>query len=105
MFKRLREANIQRQKEWDPESKINSSFRGLELAGEAAEAANIVKKLEREKLGLIGSRSSVDELADELADVIISCDLLAMGYNIDLKQAIINKFNNDSDKNGVKTKL
>lgn len=102
---RLREANIERDKVWDPRGQINFSFRGNELAGEVGEACNVIKKLERERLGLKGSRTSVMELADELADVVICADLTAMDAGIDLRTAIIHKFNETSRKNGLEVWL
>lgn len=81
-FKMLRAANTVRQMEWDPNSSITGLYRAVELAGEAGELANVVKKLERERLGLPGSRETVEHLAEELADVFICLDLLANGYNL-----------------------
>jgi len=68
---KLRKANIARDAEWNPDKKITPLFRGVELAGEVGEALNIIKKLERERMGIGGSRASVGDLADELADVLI----------------------------------
>lgn len=101
----LREANILRQKEWDTDDQISLSYRGNELAGEVGEACNIIKKLERERLGIRGSRSTKEELAEELADVIICADLIAMHEGIDLDEAIRNKFNKTSEKYGLKTRM
>lgn len=70
-------ANVARQKEWDASNGLDIDFFGVELAGEVGEACNIIKKLERERLGLRGSRATVQDLADELADVIICTDLIA----------------------------
>lgn len=81
-FNDLRSANTVRQLEWDPSSQITGLYRAVELAGEVGELANIVKKLERERLGLPGSRETVEHLAEELADVFICIDLLAAGYNL-----------------------
>lgn len=84
-YKKLREANEARQREWDSGNAISLMYRCNELAGEVGEVCNIIKKLERERLGIVGSRATVDELADELADVVICCDLLAMdgGFTLD----------------------
>lgn len=101
----LREANSERQKEWDAGGHISLSYRGNELAGEVGEACNIIKKLERERLGIRGSRSSVADLAEELADVLICVDLVAMSLGIDLREALQKKFNATSSKNRLKTKL
>jgi NTP pyrophosphatase (non-canonical NTP hydrolase) len=104
-FARLRKANVERQKEWDPDSKITLEFRGNELAGEVGEACNIIKKLARERLGFRGSRSTTDKLAEELADAIICLDNVALQANIDLWGAVVKKFNQSSDTLQLKTKL
>lgn len=104
-YSSLRQANIIRQQEWDPEGVFSPSFRAVELAGEVGEACNVVKKLEREALGKPGSRASIDDLAQELADIIICTDLLAMSFDINLQEAIIKKFNATSKKLGLKTIL
>lgn len=104
-FKTLREANTARQAEWDPTSQITPPFRCTELAGEVGEACNVVKKLERERMGIRGSRDSVEHLAEELADIMICVDLIAMDYEIDLTAAIVEKFNSTSTKNHLTTML
>lgn len=101
----LRPANIARQNEWDQDNQITAAYRGNELAGEVGEACNLIKKLERERLGIRGSRATVEELADELADVVICVDLIAMHYGIDLEAAIVRKFNATSEKVGLATRL
>lgn len=101
----LREANIKRNAEWDPEGKLSLSFRGNELAGEIGEACNVIKKIERERLGLRGSRASLPMLAEELADGVICIDLAAMQAGVDLSAAIIAKFNASSAKNGLSVML
>ena len=104
-FSKLRAANAKRQQEWDMDNQITLSYRGTELGGEVGEALNIIKKLERERLGIKGSRATLEDLAEELADVIICCDLIAMATGIDLTQAVENKFNKTSEKVGLETKL
>lgn len=102
----LRQANISRQREWDKDSKISIEYRGNELAGEVGEACNIIKKIARERLGIVGSRATVEQLAEELADVVICADLIAMGEGIDLLgNAVPEKFNATSEKVGMKTRL
>lgn len=101
----LRLANHTRQQEWDKDSSITAAYRAMELGGEVGEALNIVKKLERERLGIRGSRATVPELAHELADVIICVDLIAMQYGIDLSAAVAQKFNATSEKVGLRTRL
>lgn len=77
-FHTLREANIARQAEWDPSDKVDLSWRCNELAGEAGEVCNVLKKLHRERVGLPGSRATKDQLAEELADTVICVDLAAL---------------------------
>ena len=104
-FEDLRFANVQRNKEWDPDNEINALFRGIELSGEVGEICNIVKKLERERIGLRGSRATIFELASELADGQITLDLLAMHYSIDLGAATRLAFNTKSGAMGFETRL
>lgn len=92
----LRKADIARDRVWNPDDKLSLSFKGNELAGEVGEACNILKKLDREALGLVGSRSDPAALAEELADVIICVDLIAMSFGIDLTEAVPRKFNKTS---------
>jgi NTP pyrophosphatase (non-canonical NTP hydrolase) len=104
-FTTLRAANAARQAEWDPDDRITLAYRGNEMGGECGEAQNVIKKLERERLGIRGSRATVQDLADELADVVICADLIAMAEGIDLDQAIARKFNLTSEKQGLETRL
>lgn len=101
----LRRANEARQAEWCPDQVPDLSFRGNELAGETGEACNVVKKLERERLGWRGSRATLEQLAEELADVVICADLTAMTAGVDLHAAVAAKFNATSEKVGLKTRL
>lgn len=100
----LRAANIARQVEWQAGS-LSLSFRGNELAGEVGEACNVIKKLDRERLGIRGSRATVEQLADELADVVICVDLIALDTGINLDKAVIGKFNATSEKVGLATRM
>lgn len=101
----LRVANTARQREWDPSDAITLAYRGNELAGEVGEACNVIKKLERERLGIRGSRAGLDALAEELADVLICLDLIAMQAGIDLGDATMRKFNATSEKYGLETRF
>lgn len=101
----LREANIARSEEWTKGEKVSLSFRGNELAGEVGEACNVIKKLERERLGYRGSRDTVDHLMEELADAVICADLTAMEVGRDLDEAVRNKFNATSDKYGLSVRM
>jgi NTP pyrophosphatase (non-canonical NTP hydrolase) len=105
-FPALRAANAERHVEWwnGPEAP-SLSFRGNELAGEVGEACNVVKKLDRERMGMRGSRATKEQAAEEIADVIICADLIAMDLGIDLGDAVARKFNATSTKYELKTKL
>lgn len=105
-FDSLTAANIARQKEWDTGTEpLSLSFKGNELAGETGELCNVLKKLERERLGIPGSRDTVEHAAEEMADVIICVDLIATHLGVDLWEAVAKKFNATSEKNGMKTRL
>jgi|SRR6185312_8035986 len=70
--------------------------------GELGEAANLIKKIERGDYTLDEKR---EELAKEIADVAVYLDLLAYRCEIDLGDAIIQKFNEVSDRVGVPIKI
>jgi len=102
----LRAANFARDQEWNTGSeRVSMTFRATELAGEVGEACNVIKKLERERIGLVGSRDTKEHLAEELADIVICTDLVAMDAGIDLDAAVVAKFNATSEKNGLTTRL
>lgn len=124
-FTSLSIANRERDKEWDPNTKLDAAFRGVEHGGEVGEVAeelmellfkslamidhvavagrvqNVIKKLTREERGIRGSRASVEMLGDELADDVITAYLIAMHYNVDLDKKIEDKFNATSRKMGL----
>ncbi|HEU5019644.1 MAG TPA: MazG-like family protein, partial [Pseudolabrys sp.] len=100
----LRAANIARQQEWDAGNQITLAYRGNELAGEVGEACNAIKKLERERMGIAGSRDTIEHLAEELADVVICADLIAMQAGVDLDAAVEAKFNATSEEVGLATR-
>ncbi|MBM3617506.1 MAG: nucleotide pyrophosphohydrolase [Alphaproteobacteria bacterium] len=104
-FQELRNANTARDKEWDKHGVLTPAYHALELGGEAGEALNVVKKLEREALGIAGSRDDLEHLAEELADVVICVDKVAMKYGIKLWPAIVEKFNRTSINQGFSTFL
>lgn len=86
----LREANEKRNAEWaNPGKPFTLIFWANELAGEAGEACNILKKLDREhNYGVAGSRAPITALAEELADVVICCDLTAMNLGVPFNPAL-----------------
>ena len=94
-----------RQLEWPGASNASLSFRGVELAGEVGEACNVIKKLERGRLGIDGSKTTLFALEEEIADVILCCALIANDCGIDLWGAVCNKFNATSAKMELETRL
>ena len=110
-FNELRHKNAERCKLWHPGGVNDWSLSdwGVAMAGEAGEALNVIKKLNRERDGLVGNTQKQAELeaalGEELADVAIYLDLLAQRAGVNLAQAIIDKFNKVSVKNGFPTRL
>jgi NTP pyrophosphatase (non-canonical NTP hydrolase) len=106
-LQKLREANVRRSIEWMGNAPIPSDllFCAVELGGETGEALNVCKKMERVRLGVVGSKAALSDLIEELADVIICVDRVAACYDIDLATAVREKFNKTSEKYGLKEKL
>lgn len=110
-FDVLRLRNHDRALEWNkdnPDGKCPDEFTMMELQGEIGEAQNVVKKLCRMMLNLQGGLNidtGKQQLADELADVIICTDLVAMAFDIDLGESVRQKFNKTSMKHGLSVTL
>ena len=70
--------------------------------GELGEAANVVKKLNRERDGIKGNTASVEalraQLARELADTFIYLDLMFQALGIDMETAVTETFDAKSDE-------
>lgn len=100
----LRTANKKRQAVWPGAEHFDLTFRGCELAGESGELANILKKLERirrgQNLAAVQAELLV-EATDEVADVVIAADLIAMDLGINLRDAIREKFDATSRQMGL----
>lgn len=81
----------------------------LAATGEFGEAANVAKKLNRERDGIPGNmKPEADlraDLADEFADAVIYLDLAAQSQGIDLGSAVASKFNRTSEKIGAPHRL
>jgi len=82
------------------------------LAGEVGELCNMIKKMERVQRGGIDGGSSytakdIDKnmLKEEIGGIAIYLDLLASLLDIDLQEAMIDTFNEKSDKYGFKEKV
>lgn len=122
-FEALDRALVERKKEWDDKAGVElpQSYHSNELAGEIAEAiealdglvelgktvkvCNTIKKLEREAYGLPGSRATKDAAGLELADVIICAAKQFNRLGLDAGEYVRRKFNETSDKIGLKTKM
>lgn len=79
---------------WSPAEWSNA------MAGECGEACNLTKKLLRGDDGI-----EINDIAKELADVVTYADLVAARLGIDLEKAVIDKFNEVSDRRNSKFKL
>lgn len=101
----LQAANASRQDEWPGAQAVTPSYRGNELAGEVGEACNVIKKLERIRLGIAGSTDTVEHLAEELGDIIICAALIANDFGIDLSASTRDKFNATSAKIGLLSRV
>lgn len=109
-FEALRKANARRGIEWmgGPNTLDDILFTAVELGGESGEVLNAVKKLHRfltKKRGGVPYKTSRKAIEEELADVIICADRVAETLNIDLGNAVQNKFNKTSKKYKLKTRL
>jgi MazG nucleotide pyrophosphohydrolase domain. len=110
-FGRLRTMNELRCARWHPGGVGGWSLSdwAVAMAGEAGEACNVVKKLNRERDSLVGNRETATDLraalAKELADTVIYLDLLAAAAGIDLGEAVTAKFDEVSVKHGFPERL
>jgi NTP pyrophosphatase (non-canonical NTP hydrolase) len=106
-FENLRIQNIKRCEDvFHPVDSWSPTDWATAMAGECGEACNEIKKLRR----LDGADKDIDtpfnreqlknKTAKELADLIIYADLLAARMDIDLGQAVVDKFNEVSEKRG-----
>ena len=96
----LRVANVKRCedsfgmcRDWSPSDWSNA------MAGEVGETCNLTKKMSR------GEDIPIEEIAKEIADVVIYADLLAHRLGIDLSDAIRQKFNEVSQRVGSEVVL
>lgn len=104
-FNVLRDANRNRQQEWPGNEKADVAFRAIEVAGEAGEVAEAIKKFLRAERGIKGSTATREDVASEIGDLLVSLDLLADSLGINLGDAVRAKFNATSEKYGMRTYL
>ena len=109
LLHKFRTANVTRCNRWHPAgiTSWSSSDWLTAVTGELGELASLLKMRNRERDGLIGNKFSPtdQQIANEIADVFIYLDLLAASFNIDLEEAVINKFNEVSERNGFPDRL
>lgn len=99
-FKGLKKVNTKRDKECYAHCEDwGVTDWGCAIAGETGELCNLLKKVKR------GDEVDPIAIQEEIADIVIYCDLLASYLRFDLEKAIIHKFNKTSDKLGSKVKL
>ena len=98
-FRQLRKANFKRsQTAFNVENWSPLEFGGA-MAGECGEACNLLKKLKR------GEKVPLKDIAHELADVVVYADLTAAYLDIDLGEAVREKFNIVSKRKKCNIKL
>lgn len=113
-FSALQMANISRCKRWHPQGIDEWSVNDWLAAfgGEAGEALNAGKK-HRRILSAMQQHGDVPEnlsdaekkIMEELADTVIYADLVAQRLGLSLEQAVINKFNAISIREGFPERL
>ena len=101
----LRRKNVERTEEWCKGEEMDILYASNEFAGEAGEVCNKIKKLVREERGWVGSRTTLGELAEEIADVLICLDSIANILGIDIAQVVKVKFDMTSAANGLSTRF
>lgn len=97
---RLRNQNVKRCEEvFHPVNDWTPAEWAVAMAGECGEVCNAIKKLRRIADGTNTAKDPqteqecIDQIALELADLVIYTDLLAARCGIDLEEAITEKFN------------
>lgn len=107
VFKRMQETSAARSERWMAGSVgFTVLERAAELAGEAGELVNVVKKIRREQVGVVGNTPAdygallYDKAEREAGDVFITLLNLANDLGLDLLQGIKNAFNDKSKQLG-----
>lgn len=104
ILKKLRAANCERNAHMKGLNVYDvMSHYGLELNAEVGELTDLLVKFNRQRFaGNYGSKNiSYLDIKDEIADVIITADLIAGEFGIDLDAAIKDKFNKTSRRYGL----
>ena|SRR5260221_7525243 len=91
--------------EWDPQ------MWGLAMCGEAGECANALKKLKRmdmkiqQKVVTKKREDLIKDIAMEIGDVVVYCDLLSQRIGWSLEECVIQTFNRISEREGFPERL
>ena len=108
-FKLVRAVNLARCLRWHPKGikSWSSSDWLTAIAGEVGELASLVKMSNRERDGLEGNKfvPTKEMLAKEAADVFIYLDLFCAANDIDLGLAVVQKFNEVSERVGFPERI
>lgn len=111
-FAKLRKVNTIRNDEvFNPCNNWSLMEWACAMAGEAGEVCGAIKKMRRMEEGTNSAKDPNDlnvykrKVADEMADVIIYLDLMASKMDIDLGQAVVDKFNEVSDRMNAVTRI
>lgn len=99
-FDELRDANVRRCEDvFHGLGDWSLTDWGCAMAGEVGEACNLIKKTRR------GENIDPDDIAEEVADVIIYADLLLARMGKDLGECVRAKFNKVSQRRGSEIRL
>jgi NTP pyrophosphatase (non-canonical NTP hydrolase) len=113
-FENLKDKNKERQLEWPGSEKTNMLFHAVELGEETGEVLGAIKKLYRSLNAIKGNgyntEKYIENLKEEIGDVVIVLSLLTIavekeGIDISIEESVTNKFNQTSEKHGMKTKM
>lgn len=108
-FQELRTANVDRCEKWHPQGLKSWSPSDwlTAVTGELGELASLLKMRNRERDGLQGNKFSPtdQQIADELADVVMYLDLLSEVLGVDLGAAVVKKFNEVSEREGFPARI
>jgi NTP pyrophosphatase (non-canonical NTP hydrolase) len=113
-FENLKDKNKDRQLEWPGSEKTNMLFHAVELGEETGEVLGAIKKLYRSLNAIKGNgyntEKYIENLKEEIGDVVIVLSLLTIavekeGIDISIEKSVTDKFNQTSEKHGMKTKM
>lgn len=92
-FSALRRANTERQRLFNTGRSPSLIYRANELIGEIGEACNVLKKFERERYVIPGSRATTQDFAEEISDVVICVDLTLSTANLSIEEIVFSRLN------------